>query len=344
MASTSTPTFDELRKSIAAGRYAPVYLLHGEEGYYIDRLLEEFDKILPSDEKEFNQYTLYATQTEPSAIIDICRRVPMMAQRQVVIVKEAQGARADAINRLAPYIASPVASTVLVVAFRGAQAKGKDLLAAVRNGGGVLFESKKITEYNAPAAIGNYLRSKGLTADPKSLEMLRDFIGTDLTRLHNEIDKLATLLPSGAAVTPEVIERNIGISREYNSFELVDALAEKNAAKAFRILAYFRTHTKEAPVVLVASSVFNFFADVLTGHYAADRSADGIASELGLRNSFAAKRILKGMSNYSPVKTVEIISAIRRFDAMSKGVDSRQNEHQLLYDLVYHILTAPGRL
>ena len=207
MASTSTPTFDELRKSIAAGRYAPVYLLHGEEGYYIDRLLEEFDKILPSDEKEFNQYTLYATQTEPSAIIDICRRVPMMAQRQVVIVKEAQGARADAINRLAPYIASPVASTVLVVAFRGAQAKGKDLLAAVRNGGGVLFESKKITEYNAPAAIGNYLRSKGLTADPKSLEMLRDFIGTDLTRLHNEIDKLATLLPSGAAVTPEVIER-----------------------------------------------------------------------------------------------------------------------------------------
>ena len=310
MASTSTPTFDELRKSIAAGRYAPVYLLHGEEGYYIDRLLEEFDKILPSDEKEFNQYTLYATQTEPSAIIDICRRVPMMAQRQVVIVKEAQGARADAINRLAPYIASPVASTVLVVAFRGAQAKGKDLLAAVRNGGGVLFE----------------------------------FIGTDLTRLHNEIDKLATLLPSGAAVTPEVIERNIGISREYNSFELVDALAEKNAAKAFRILAYFRTHTKEAPVVLVASSVFNFFADVLTGHYAADRSADGIANELGLRNSFAAKRILKGMSNYSPVKTVEIISAIRCFDAMSKGVDSRQNEHQLLYDLVYHILTAPGRL
>ena len=145
-------------------------------------------------------------------------------------------------------------------------------------------------------------------------------------------------------MTPEVIERNIGISREYNSFELVDALAEKNAAKAFRILAYFRTHTKEAPVVLVASSVFNFFADVLTGHYAADRSADGIANELGLRNSFAAKRILKGMSNYSPVKTVEIISAIRRFDAMSKGVDSRQNEHQLLYDLVYHILTAPGRL
>ena len=338
MASTSTPTFDELRKSIAAGRYAPVYLLHGEEGYYIDRLLEEFDKILPSDEKEFNQYTLYATQTEPSAIIDICRRVPMMAQRQVVIVKEAQGARADAINRLAPYIASPVASTVLVVAFRGAQAKGKDLLAAVRKGGGVLFESKKITEYNAPAAIGNYLRSKGLTADPKSLEMLRDFIGTDLTRLHNEIDKLATLLPSGAAVTPEVIERNIGISREYNSFELVDALAEKNAAKAFRILAYFRTHTKEAPIVLVASSVFNFFADVLTGHY------DVVVTDGFTGTSFDAKRILKGMSNYSPVKTVEIISAIRRFDAMSKGVDSRQNEHQLLYDLVYHILTAPGRL
>lgn len=344
MASTSTPTFDELRKSIAAGRYAPVYLLHGEEGYYIDRLLEEFDKILPSDEKEFNQYTLYATQTEPSAIIDICRRVPMMAQRQVVIVKEAQGARADAINRLAPYIASPVASTVLVVAFRGAQAKGKDLLAAVRKGGGVLFESKKITEYNAPAAIGNYLRSKGLTADPKSLEMLRDFIGTDLTRLHNEIDKLATLLPSGAAVTPEVIERNIGVSREYNSFELVDAVAARDAAKVFRILAYFRSNPKAVPLVMAAASIFNLFADVLTAYYAADRSDSGLMAELNLRNSFALKRIRLAMSRYTAAQTVEIISAIRNFDVQSKGVGSRQSDQMLFHDLMYHILSATGRL
>lgn len=343
MASTSTPTFDELRKSIAAGRYAPVYLLHGEEGYYIDRLLEEFDKILPSDEKEFNQYTLYATQTEPSAIIDICRRVPMMAQRQVVIVKEAQGARADAINRLAPYIASPVASTVLVVAFRGAQAKGKDLLAAVRNGGGVLFESKKITEYNAPAAIGNYLRSKGLTADPKSLEMLRDFIGTDLTRLHNEIDKLATLLPSGAAVTPEVIERNIGVSREYNSFELVDAIAARDGRRVFRILDYFRSNPKAVPLVMATASIFNLFTDLLVAYYTPDRSDAGLMAALGCKQ-FALKRIKLGMSRYNALQIVEIIGAIRDFDVKSKGVGSRQNEHELFHQLAYHILSAPGRV
>ncbi len=344
MATTPAVSFDDIRKSLKKGEIAPVYILHGEEGYFIDALARDFENILSDDDKEFNQYILYAPDTEPEAVVDLCRRIPMMADRQVVILKEAQAVRADKIAKLKNYIADPVATTVLVVCSRGAALKGKELFDAAKKGGAVVFESKKIAEWNIAAYIAEYIRKKNLNADQKSVEMLRDFVGTDLSRLFNEVDKLAALLPPNATVTPEVIERNIGISREYNSFELVDALAEKNAAKAFRILAYFRTHTKEAPVVLVASSVFNFFADVLTGHYAADRSADGIANELGLRNSFAAKRILKGMSNYSPVKTVEIISAIRRFDAMSKGVDSRQNEHQLLYDLVYHILTAPGRL
>lgn len=340
----AAPTFESLRKSIASRELAPVYLLHGEEGYFIDALVKEFENVLPEEEKAFNQYVLYAPEVQPAQVYDLCHRIPMMSDRQIVILKEAQGFGGDKLNRLHTYVESPVATTVLVICCRGAQAKGKDLMAALRKSGGVIFESKKVTDYNAPAVIGNYIRSKGLSAEQKSLEMLRDFIGTDLSRLFNEIDKLASILPAGATVTPEVVERNIGISREFNSYELVDALAVKNAEKCFRIAAYFRANPKSAPLVMVTASIFNFFADVLTAQYSADRTDNGLMTLLGLRNNFALRRIKSGMANYSPVKVVEIISAIRTFDARSKGVGSRQSDQQLFYDLLYHILTAPGRI
>lgn len=344
MAAAATTTYEDIRKSIKARNLAPVYLLHGEEGYYIDELLKEFMEVLPADDREFNQYVLHASEVTPRQVTALCSQVPMMAERQVVILKEAQTMRADQLKQFAAYFANPIPTTLLIVAVRGAQAKGKELFEALRKGGGIAFESRKIADYNAPALIGQIIKAKGLSADQKALQMLCDYVGTDLSRLYNEIDKLATLLPPGGAVTPEVIERNIGISREYNSFELVDALATKNAVKAFRILAYFRSNPKAAPVVMITAAIFNFFADLLTAYYSTDSSDSGIMNALGLRNSFALRRIRSGMAAYSPVKIVEIISAIRRFDAMSKGVGSRQNEQQLLYDLVYHILTAPGRL
>lgn len=338
------PTFEGIRKSLRVGDYAPVYLLHGEEGYFIDALVKDFEGILPDDEKDFNQYVLYAPELEPAQVIDVCRRIPMMSERQVVILKEAQAIRADKLARLAPYIENPVGTTVLVICCRGAQAKGKELMAACRKGGAVVFESKKIQEYNIPAYISKYIGAKGLNADAKAVEMLRDFIGTDLSKLYNEIDKLATLLPPNATVTPEVVERNIGVSREYNTFELVDAFAAKDARKVFRCLAYFRSNPKAVPLVLAASSVFSLFADLLVAYYAPGRTDAAITEALKLRNSFQLKRIRGAMANYNAMQTVEIISAIRRFDAQSKGIGSRQNEHQLFLELAFHILTAPGKL
>ena len=242
MAAVPAPTYESIAKSLSERRYAPVYLLHGEEGYYIDALAKRFEDILPDDEKTFNQYILHAPETEPSQIMDLCRRMPMMSERQVVILKEAQAIRADKLNKLHSYVADPAPSTILVICCRGAVAKGKDLLAALKKSGAVIFESKKVTDYNAPALIGTYIKSKDLSAGQKALEMLRDFIGTDLSRLFNEIDKLASLLPPRAEITPDVIERHIGVSREFNSFELVDAIAARDGAKAFRILAYFRSN------------------------------------------------------------------------------------------------------
>lgn len=336
-------TFDSLRRSVANKQLAPVYLLHGEEGYYIDALVKDFENILSEDEKIFNQYVLYAPETEPSKVMDLCRRIPMMAERQVVILKEAQAIRADALNKLHLYASSPTPTTVLVICCRGAAAKGKDLIAAVKKTG-VIFESKKVRDSALPQLISQYAREKGLTTDQKATVMLAEYIGTDLSRLYNEIDKLATILGKGAAITPEAVERNIGISKEYNSFELVDALAAKDAARAFRIIAYFRSNPKAAPLVLTAASVFAFFADLLLVYYSKDRSERGIMETLGLKYPIQAKRYLTGMRSYNPFQIIEIIGAIRSFDVKSKGLGSRQNEHRLFYDLVYHILTAPGRI
>lgn len=338
------PTYEGIKKSIKERNFAPVYLLHGEEGYFADSLAREFENVLPEDEKPFNQYVLYAPEVEPAQVIDICRRIPMMSERQVVILKEAQAIRADKLAKLAPYIANPVPTTLLVICCRGAEAKGKELHAAIKKGGGVELFSKKIADYNIPAFIGTYVKSKGLSADQKALEMIRDFVGTDLSKIYNEIDKLATILPPNGAITPEAIERNIGMSKDYNTFELVNALLERDARKAFACIAYFQSNPKAVPLQVAVATIFGSFADLLVAYYAPDRSDAAISQALNLRNSYFLKRIRGGMANYNPFQIIEILGAIRRFDTQSKGIGSRQNEHRLFHELIFHILSAPGNI
>ncbi len=341
---TAAPTFASLKSEIKAKRLSPVYLLHGEEGYFTDRLVKEFENILTDEEKEFNQYVLYAPQTEMLTAIDICRRYPMMADRQVVIIKECQAARADQLQKLAKYVAEPSPQTVLVIAFRGQKAKGKELLDAVKKSRATVFESKKVYESQIGGYISQLIADRGLTADPKALEMLKEFVGTDLSRLYNEIEKLTTILGAGAQVTPESIERNIGFSKDFNSFELVDALATRDAAKAFRIADYFRANPKNNPTVLVVASIFSYFSDLMITYFVKDKSPSALMQALGVKNSFAMRRYDAGRRNYNAFQVIEIIRAIRRFAAQSKGCGSRQNEYQLLRELIFHILSAPGNL
>lgn len=336
-------TYDSLCRQLAAKQYSPVYLLHGEEGYYIDDLVRRFENILTDEEREFNFHVLYAPETEPGAVMDLCMQYPMMADRQVVILKEAQAVPAAKLNQLHRYVASPSATTILVICCRGEQAKGKELLAAVR-ANGVNFESKKLSEYNAPAVISEFIKCKGLKAEPKALEMLRDYVGTDLSRLYNEIEKLTTALGAGATVTAESVERNIGMSKDYNNYELVDALAVKDAGKVFLIAEYFRANPKNNPLVVTSATLFGFFADLLAAYYCSDRSDATMMAELKLRWPGQLKRYRTAMQYYSAFQIIEIISAIRRYDAMSKGVGSRQTDQQLFHDLLFHILTAPGNI
>ena len=339
---SSSPTFQELKRQLAARTsLSPVYLLHGEEGYYIDELVKDFEALVPEEERDFNLYTLYAPESGVEMVMDVCHRYPMMAERQVVIVKEAQAIRADQLNKLHSYVERPNPTTVLVISCRGAQAKGKELLAALKKNG-VIFESKRLNERNLVPAIQDLIKEKGLNVDPKALSMLRDYIGADLSRLYNEIDKLALILGKGAMVTPEAIERNIGISKDYNNFELVDAVVSRNAAKAFTIVEYFRNNPKNNPTVMTVSSLFNQFSNLLIYHYTHDKTQSGYMDALGLRNTWGLRVYETAARNYNVRQTIEIISAIREFDARSKGIGSRQNEYDLLKDLMFHILTARG--
>ncbi len=339
---TPTITFESLQRQLNNGEYHPVYLIHGKEGYYIDVLSKMFEKILPPDDRDFGLNILFAPQIEAAAVIDICRQMPMMTERQVVIVKEAQAVKGAWCDKLARYAQSPNPTTILVVCGRGDTISSKELIKAV-SANGIVYEAQQVKEWQIPQLTESYIKSKGLTADPKALSMLSDFIGSDLSRLYNEIDKLSEILGKNAMVTPEAVERNIGVSKEYNNFELVDALAAKDFAKVMRIASYFEANPKQNPLVVTTSLIFGYFADLLMAYYAPERSDRGIKEELGLRNDYALRRIKTGMSNYNAFQIIDIIDAIRTFDSMSKGGGSRQNPYLLFKDLMYRILTTLGR-
>lgn len=339
-----TIAFEPLRTSIKSRKFSPVYVLHGEEGYFTDALLRDFENILTDDEKEFNQTVIYAPRTDLERVPGLCRRIPMMSDLQVVIIKEAQGVRATDLNVLVKYLANPSPSTVLVVSARGAALKGDFLSAAKKSDNVVLFESKKVRDNELSGYIQSYINGRGLNVQPKALEMLREFIGTDLSRLYNEIDKLISILGPGANVTPEAVEQHIGYSKSFNAYELVDALAARDTQRVFRIADYFRANPKSVPLVMATASVFSFYSDLLITYFAKDKSERGLMNVLGLKWPVQMKKFNVARTRYNAFQVIEIIRAIRAFDRQSKGNGSRRNEHELFRELMFHIFTAPGNL
>lgn len=336
--------YDELIRQINAGNLAPIYLLHGEEGYFIDELLKRFEAVIPEGDRDFNLYTFYAPETSSDTIMDACRRYPMMSSRQMVIVKEAQAVTAAQLNRLHLYAKQPSATTVLVIACRGEKCGAKELMKGIANCHGEIFESVPLKDNAVGPTIGKYIKGKGLNIDSKGLVMLRDFVGSDLSRIYNEIDKLTVALPAGASVTPEVIEKHIGISKDYNNFELVDALANKDFKKAFTIVNYFRSDSKKNPFVVTISTVWTYFSNLLVLLYTKDKSDAGLCAAIGRKGTWFPPYYKIGMQNYNAWMLIEILRAIREADCRSKGVNSRMDAYDLLNDMVFRILTASGRI
>ena len=332
-------TYEEIARDLKNRIYKPVYYLMGEESYYIDRISEYIAQtVLNENEKEFNQTILYGADTDIATIINAAKRYPMMSKYQVVIVKEAQGVKN--IDELSYYLQKPLESTILVLCHKHGVLDRRKKLAAEIEKVGVLFESKKIKDTQLAGFITSYLNRKSIEIEPKASEMMAEFVGTDLSRMAGELEKLIITLPKGQKrITPEQIEQNIGISKDYNNYELRNALIIKDVFKANQIIKYFEENPKTNPLQMTLSVLFNFFSNLMLAYYAPEKSEQGIAAQLGLKSPWQSKDYLAAMRKYSGVKVMQIIGEIRYCDAKSKGVgNSSLGDGELLRELVYKIL------
>lgn len=329
-------TFEQIKTDIKKRDFKPVYLLMGEEPFYIDELTDLFmDTVLPQEERDFNQHILYGMETDVTSVITLARSFPMMSEYQLIVIKEAQNL--SKIDDLEVYVKNPLHSTILVINYKnGTLDKRKKLSAAIAKNG-VIFESAKVPEYKMPAFISSYLQSKGLSIDQKSAQMLSDFLGNDLSKLANEINKLLIAMPPlQKQITAELIERNIGISKDFNNFELLNAVVNKNIFKVNQIADYFEKNPKNNPMVMTMSVLFNFFSNLMICYWAKNKTEQGLVSELGLRNTYQARDYVTALKNYNAFKCMEIISLLRTYDAKSKGVDNVSTpDGELLKELLY---------
>ena len=332
-------TCDDILRELRSKQYRPIYYLMGEEAYYIDLISDYImDNVLTDTEKEFNLSVVYGADVDIATVINAAKRYPMMSEHQVVIVKEAQSIRN--IDELSYYLQKPLRSTILVMCHKHGVLDRRKKLAAEIEKVGILFESKKLKEAQLPAFITSYMKRKGVDLEPKATSMLADFVGTDLSRLTGELEKLIITLPKGQTrVTPEQIERNIGISKDYNNFELRSALVERNVLKANQIINYFEKNPKTNPLQMTLSLLFVFYSNLMLAYYAPEKSEQGIASFLGLKSPWQAREYQTAMKRYSGVKTMQIIGEIRYTDAKSKGIgNSSLTDSELLRELVFKIL------
>jgi DNA polymerase-3 subunit delta len=341
MAEAKNVSFESIMRDLEAGKFAPVYYLMGDESYYIDKIADYIaDHALRPEERDFNQTVVFGSDVNASQIADLARRYPMMAERQVVIVKEAQNIKnTEALER---YFAQPMASTVLVMCHKNGKVDGRRSgYAKAIKSHGILFESMKLKDRELPGFIENYLKKRQIRIDAKSVQMIAENIGADLSRLTGELDKVIISLPEeNRVVTPQVVEEQIGVSKEFNGFELRDAIVNRNVFKANQIIKYFDENPKAGSIYSFLPLLFNYFQNLMIAFYAPNnKSQEGVAEWLEFKNPWQAKDYMTGMRNYSGMKVMQIISKMREIDAKSKGLDNPNTPAgELMKELIFYIL------
>jgi DNA polymerase-3 subunit delta len=340
-------TYEQILSDIRNGSYHPVYFLHGEEPYYIDRLAEAFEtKVLTESEKEFNQSVLYGKDLDVLSLLSVAKRYPMMSSYQVVIVKEAQDIRnlipkseaGKERDPLLEYLQHPLPSTLLVFCYKYKKLDKRTRLYKALSKSGVLFESARLYDNKLPEWITGYARSHKRTIDPKAAALLAEYLGNDLEKISNEVDKLVLNLKDKEEITTLHIEEFIGISRDYNIFELHNALGKKNILKANQIVNYFTANPKNNPLIVTIPQLFSYFMKVLTVHTLSDQSPRSVASSLGV-NPYFVQDYVTAARAYPQPHVLRIISTLREYDTKAKGVDrGSATEGDLLKELVYKIL------
>ena len=341
MAEAKNVTFDSIMRDLKARKYSPVYYLMGDEPYYIDKIADYIaEHVLQPEERDFNQTILFGSDVSASLIADTARRYPMMSEYQVVIVKEAQNVKNT--EALEKYFKAPMNSTILVMCHKNGTVDGrkKEYMKAILSAG-VLFESKKLRDRDLPAFIENYLKARQVSIDPKSTQMIADNIGADLSRLTGELDKvILSLSEQDRRVTPQIVEDQIGVSKEFNGFELRDAIVNRNVFKANQIIKYFDENPKAGSIYSFLPMLFNYFQNLMIAYYAPNnKSQESVAEWLEMRSPWAAKDYMTGMRNYTAMKVMQIISKIREIDAKSKGLDNPNTPpRELMKELIFYIL------
>lgn len=327
----------QITKDIKAGNIKPIYFLMGEEPYYIDKLTEFIEQnVLQEHERDFNQSILYGRDVTMEDVIGTAKRFPMMADRQVVIVREAQEL-SRTIDKLESYAENPQPTTVLVFAYKYKTLDKRKKVTKLLDKVGVVYESKKLYENQVGDWIKRVLSGQGYNIEPKAAAILVEFLGTDLSKINNELEKLKIILPKGHIFTPSDIEENIGFSKDFNNFELRKAIGEKNQVKAYQIIDYFAQNPKDNPLVVTTGLVFGFFSQLLQYHGLKDKSQANAAKVLKV-NPYFVKDYEVAFRNYPMKKVSAIVAALRTIDVKSKGVGANStSQHDLLKELLITI-------
>lgn len=336
-------TADNVLKDLKAGRYAPVYFLQGDEPYFIDKIAGYIEKhALSEAEKGFNQMVMYGKDVDMAAVLNNARRFPMMADRQVVIVKEAKDIqdlnKQDGQTMLENYIKNPQPSTVLVFCHKYKTLDGRKSIAKLLDKHAIFVSTKKLYDNQVPDWISQYVADTGFTIERKAAFMLSEYIGNDLERLANEIDKVLINFQEKVQIDASLIQKYVGISKEYNVFELQKALSVRDVVKANRIVQYFESNAKNHPVIPMIAMLFGFYSKLLLIHHSGERSEAGVAKLLKV-HPFFAKEYMIAVQHYSFPLVIRNISFLRKADLQSKGIDSGSlTEGQLLKELIFKLI------
>lgn len=335
-----TATFDQIKKDLKKRQYKPVYLLHGAEPYYIDELTSLFEhKVLDEAERSFNLTILYGKETDFKTVVDAARRFPMMAECQVVIVKEAQSMKDLA--SLSTYVKNPSPTTLLVICHKHNTIDGRTSFAKTLKKEAVVFESKRVYDNQMPDWISGFLEKNKLQIGPAESALIADYLGANLSKVSNELEKLALNLPDGHKVTKGDIEQYIGISKDFNIFELQDALGARNKEKVYRIVKYFIANPKSNPLVMVVATLFSYFSKLYLMQFLKHSPDREVQKSLGLSSPYFVKKYRGATQTFSRMQVERIIHILRIYDLKSKGVDrSNFSDQALMQEMVYRILSV----
>ena len=333
-------TYENIIRDLKAGNYSPIYILMGDESYYIDQISNYIQKnALKPDQQAFDQTVVFGADVNAAQIADLAMQFPMTGQRRVIIVKEAQGLRS--FDKLEKYAQKPQPRTVLVFCYKNGTMNRRSKFVSAVEKNGVVFESKKLRDWQLPGHIRSYLATKKVSIDDKSAAMIAENIGADLNRLMSELDKLVISMPEGdRRVTPEMVEKNIGVSKDFNSFELRAAIVNRDILKANQIIKYFDNNPKAGSLFSFLPLLFNYFQNLMIAYYAPNRTdQNALAAYLDLRSVWGVKDYMTGLRNYTGRKTLQILQKLREIDAKSKGLDNPSTSSgDLMKELIFFIL------